>query len=34
MIQTKAKLGVWKERLLDDPTQFMAAYLATAQKAA
>jgi NAD(P)H-nitrite reductase large subunit len=34
LIQTKARLGAWKERLLDDPTQFMAAYLATAQKAA
>jgi hypothetical protein len=27
-------LGEWKARLLADPTQFMAAYLATAQKAA
>jgi NAD(P)H-nitrite reductase large subunit len=34
LIQTSTPLGVWKERLLADPTQFMAAYLATAQKAA
>ena len=33
LIQTQAKLGVWRERLLADPTIFMAAYLATAQKA-
>lgn len=34
LIQTRAALGAWKARLLADPTQFMAAYLATAQKAA
>ena len=34
LVQTQAPLGPWKERLLADPTQFMAAYLATAQKAA
>ena len=34
LIQTRARLGVWKDRLLADPTSFMAAYLATAQKAA
>jgi len=34
LIQTRAHLGAWKDRLLADPTGFMAAYLATAQKAA
>lgn len=34
LIQTRTPLGAWKARLLADPTQFMAAYLATAQKAA
>ena len=34
LIQTRASLGDWKDRLLADPTQFMAAYLASAQKAA
>ncbi len=34
LVQTQAPLGAWKERLLRDPTAFMAAYLATAQKAA
>jgi NAD(P)H-nitrite reductase large subunit len=34
LIQTQAALGPWKDKLLADPTQFMAAYLATAQKAA
>ncbi len=34
LVQTQARLGEWKERLLADPTQFMVAYLATAQKAA
>jgi NADPH-dependent 2,4-dienoyl-CoA reductase/sulfur reductase-like enzyme len=34
LVQTRAPLGEWKARLLADPTQFMAAYLATAQKAA
>ncbi len=33
LIQTQAKLGAWRARLLADPTAFMAAYLATAQKA-
>lgn len=34
LIQTRANLGAWKDRLLHDPTQFMAAYLGSAQKAA
>ncbi|WP_310452184.1 NAD(P)/FAD-dependent oxidoreductase [Sulfuritalea sp.] len=34
LVQTQAPLGDWKARLLADPTCFMAAYLATAQKAA
>ncbi len=34
LIQTRTRLGAWKERLKADPTGFMAAYLATAQKAA
>jgi hypothetical protein len=34
LIQTRARLGAWKDRLLADPTSFMAAYLATAQKEA
>ena len=34
LVQTRAPLGAWKARLLADPTQFMVAYLATAQKAA
>jgi len=34
LVQTRAALGEWKARLLADPTQFMVAYLATAQKAA
>jgi NADPH-dependent 2,4-dienoyl-CoA reductase/sulfur reductase-like enzyme len=34
LIQTRTPLGAWKDRLLADPTSFMAAYLATAQKAA
>ena len=34
LIQTRAALGDWKDRLLADPTRFMEAYLATAQKAA
>ncbi|MDP1734753.1 MAG: FAD-dependent oxidoreductase [Sulfuritalea sp.] len=34
LVQTQAPLGEWKGRLLADPTNFMAAYLATAQKAA
>jgi NAD(P)H-nitrite reductase large subunit len=34
LIQTRARLGAWRERLLDDPTDFMAAYLASAQQAA
>ncbi len=34
LIQTRAHLGVWKDRLLADPTNFMAAYLGSAQKAA
>ncbi|PKO84107.1 MAG: FAD-dependent oxidoreductase [Betaproteobacteria bacterium HGW-Betaproteobacteria-11] len=34
LVQTKHPLGQWKQRLLEDPTHFMAAYLATAQAAA
>ncbi|MBP9128457.1 MAG: NAD(P)/FAD-dependent oxidoreductase, partial [Elusimicrobia bacterium] len=34
LVQTQAPLGEWKGRLLADPTQFMVAYLASAQKAA
>lgn len=34
LIQGRAHLGPWKARLLEDPTQFMAAYLGAAQKAA
>ncbi len=34
LIQTRTRLGAWRDRLLADPTSFMAAYLATAQKAA
>ena len=34
LIQTRTRLGAWKEKLKEDPTQFMAAYLASAQKAA
>ena len=34
LIQGRVRLGEWKARLLQDPTQFMAAYLGAAQKAA
>ncbi len=34
LIQGRVRLGVWKDRLLADPGNFMAAYLATAQAAA
>ncbi len=34
LIQTRAHLGAWKDRLKAEPTGFMAAYLATAQQAA
>lgn len=34
LIQTRMRLGAWKARLMADPTQFMAAYLGAAQKAA
>ena len=34
LIQGRVRLGPWKQRLLDDPTQFMAAYLGAAQKVA
>jgi NAD(P)H-nitrite reductase large subunit len=33
LIQTRARLGEWKARLLADPTQFMAAYLGSVRKA-
>jgi NAD(P)H-nitrite reductase large subunit len=31
LVEGQVRLGGWKQRLLDDPTQLMAAYLATAQ---
>ena len=31
LVEGQVPLGRWKQRLLDDPTQLMAAYLATAQ---
>jgi NAD(P)H-nitrite reductase large subunit len=34
LIQTRTPLGDWKPLLMRDPTQFMAAYLGSAQKAA
>jgi NAD(P)H-nitrite reductase large subunit len=34
LIQSRAKLGIWKDHLMRDPTQVMAAYLAAAQDAA
>jgi NADPH-dependent 2,4-dienoyl-CoA reductase/sulfur reductase-like enzyme len=34
LIQGRVRLGKWKARLIEDPTQFMAAYLGAAQKAA
>jgi NADPH-dependent 2,4-dienoyl-CoA reductase/sulfur reductase-like enzyme len=34
LIQSRARLGAWKARLMQDPTQIMAAYLASAQAAA
>lgn len=34
LVQTRTPLGDWKQRLMEDPNAFMAAYLATAQKAA
>jgi NAD(P)H-nitrite reductase large subunit len=34
LIQGKVKLGPWRERLLADPSLFMSAYLATAEKLA
>jgi len=34
LIQGRVQLGEWKAKLLHDPTQFMAAYLGAAQKAA
>lgn len=34
LIQSRTKLGPWKARLMRDPTQLMAAYLACAQAAA
>jgi NADPH-dependent 2,4-dienoyl-CoA reductase/sulfur reductase-like enzyme len=33
LIQSRPKLGAWKQRLMQDPTQIMPAYLATAQSA-
>ena len=34
LIQSRVRLGKWKARLMHDPTQVMAAYLACAQAAA
>lgn len=34
LLQSRTKLGPWKDRLMQDPTQIMAAYLARAQAAA
>ena len=34
LIQTQVRLGPWKDRLLEDPTRVMEAYLARAQAAA
>ncbi len=31
LVEGQVSLGAWKQRLMDDPTQLMAAYLATAQ---
>lgn len=31
LIQTKTKLGVWKDRLMEDPTRIMEAYMASTQ---
>ena len=31
LIQSKTHLGKWKERLMDDPTRIMEAYLANTQ---
>ena len=31
LVEGRVKLGDWKDRLMDDPTQLMPAYLATAQ---
>lgn len=33
LIQSRTRLGSWKDRLLQDPTQIMEAYLASAQRA-
>jgi NAD(P)H-nitrite reductase large subunit len=34
LIEGKVRLGAWKQRLLDDPTQIMPAYLAAAHRVA
>ena len=34
LVQGRTKLGAWKDQLLDDPTQFVAAYVACGLKAA
>ena len=31
LVEGQVRLGEWKQRLIDDPTLLMAAYLATAQ---
>jgi hypothetical protein len=31
LVEGQVKLGVWKDKLMQDPTQLMQAYLASAQ---
>jgi hypothetical protein len=31
LIQTKTRLGLWKDRLIEDPTRIMEAYLGSTQ---
>jgi hypothetical protein len=33
LVQGRMRLGAWKDKLLQDPTQFMAAYIAQTHKA-
>ena len=33
LVQGRLRLGPWKDKLLQDPTQFMTAYLSQTQKA-
>jgi len=32
LVQGRLRLGPWKDKLLQDPTQFMAAYISRMQK--